>query len=228
MRFPFRLTAALYKAKALRLFGDGTSLNLIEHIAPGEPAAVRPIAAPIVWIGGGEPVLHSEIGRLVAEHADAKRFVFLHTNGYNLRQRIHAFQPNPRLFLTVEFAGRGEAHNRADGRADAFQRSIEGIRAAKLSGFLVAAHFTVTEQTDSCEIGELIEFLDSIDVDGFIATSRGQSVRPSRGALAEALDDVRTMIRSSQWEKFSLLLEESFDAGKTMRAGSESAFEEGD
>ena len=228
MRFPLRLTAALYKAKALRVFRDGASAIPIAHIVPGEAPALMQTTAPIAWIGGAEPLLHSEIGRIVTEHVEAKRFVFLHTSGYSLRQRIHALQPSPRLFLAIEFAGREAAHNRADGRADAFQRAIEGIRAAKLSGFLVAAHFAVTEQTDSCDIGELIEFLDKNDIDGFIATSRGQSGRPGAESLTQALDDVRTMIRSSQWESFSRLLEESFGSGKRVQAGSESAFEEGD
>lgn len=228
MRFPLRLSAALYKAKALRPLGGGASSNLIAHFVPDEADPVLETTSPIVWVGGAEPLLHSEIGRIVAEHAKGKRFVFLHTSGYNLRQRIHALQANSRLFLTLEFMGRECAHNRADGRADAFQRSLEGIRAAKLSGFLVAAHFTVTEQTDSCDIGELIEFLDKNDVDGFIATSRGQSGRPGCELLAETLDDVRTMIRSSQWEKFSRILEESFDNGKAIGAESENAFEEGD
>ncbi len=227
MRFPLRLTAALYKAKIASLLG-GASSNPIIHVIPGEATASGQSAAPIVWIGGGEPVLHSDIGRIVTDHAEAKRFVFLHTSGYNLRQRIHALQPSPRLFLTVAFAGREAKHNQADGRADAFERSMEGIRAAKLSGFLVAAHIAVTEQTDSCDIGELIEFLDKNDVDGFVATSRGQTSRPGAESLAETLEDVRTMIRSSQWEKFSRLLEESFGGGKVVRAGSENVFEEGD
>lgn len=228
MRFPLRLTAALYKAKALRILGGGAFANPIAHVAPGEALPIMQTSAPIAWIGGTDPLVNSEIGRIAAEHAEAKRFVFLHTSGYNLRQRIHALQPSPRLFLTLEFAGREAAHNRADGRADAFGRSMEGIRAAKLSGFLVAAHFTVTEQTDSCDVAELIEFLDKNDVDGFIASSRGQSGMHGAELLAETLDDVRAMIRSSQWENFSRLLEESFNNGKAIRAGSESAFEEGD
>lgn len=228
MRFPLRLTAALYKAKARRLLSGGVSSNHIAHIAPGEALPVVQTTAPIVWIGGAEPLLYSEIGRVVTEHVEAKRFVFLHTNGYNLRQRIHALRPGPHLFLTVEFAGREVAHDRAGGRSDSFVRIMEGIRAAKLSGFLVAAHLTVTEQTDCCDLGELIEFLDKNDVDGFIATSRGQTSRAGAESLADTLDDVRTMIRSSQWEKFSRILEESFSNGRTVGAGSENAYEEGD
>ncbi len=227
MRFPLRLTAALYKAQAARLLG-GASSNPIAHIVPGDATPVAQTAPPIVWMAGGEPVLHSEIGRIVKEYAEAKRFVFLQTSGYNLRQRIHALQPSERLFLTVEFAGQEAVHNQADGRVDAFRRSMEGIRAAKLSGFFVAAHIVVTEQTDPCDIGELIEFLDKIGVDGFIATSRGRSGRASGESLAETLDDVRTLIRSSQWEKFSRLLEESFGNGKLIPSASENAYEEGD
>jgi hypothetical protein len=75
-------------------------------------------------------------------------------------------------------------------------------------------------------MGELIEFLDKRDVDGFIVTSRGQAVQGS--PLAEALADTRALIRSSRWENFSRLLEDSYGSREAMRAGSEGAYEEGD
>jgi len=256
MRFPLRLSAGLYKAKVSSLFGgasdaspifrfnpcvthlnarqrfDETSAELEWHSPLESAARARAISSPVVWIGGTEPLLHPEIGRTANAIVDADRFVFVHTSGYNLRQRIHEFRPDSRLFLTLEFAGREEAHNRVVGRPDAFRRSIEAIRAAKLSGFHVAAHITVTRETDACDVGELIEFLDKKDVDGFIATAAGQAA--GNAALAETLTDVCAMIRCSRWESFSKLLEASYaetlvvpGRGK-ISAGSENAFEEGD
>src|SRR5262249_62397892 len=120
------------------------------------------------------------------------------------------------------------------GRLGAFRRSLEGIRAAKLSGFLVAAHITVTSETDACDVGELIEFLDKMDVDGFIVSSGGLSQADNSAQLAENLSDVRNMIRSGRWEDFSRLLEASYASrvpactpGKISAAG-ENAFEEAD
>ena len=230
MRFPLRLRAALIKAKLSGMLGGGSSSSRIAHATADEQsvALVRNTKASMVWLGGAEPLLHPEIGRLTSNLQEDNRYVFMHTNGKNLRQRLHMFRPEERLFLVTEFVGREERHNRVVAQPDAFQRSLEGIRAAKLSGFLVAAHVTVTTETDTCDIGELIEALDKLDVDGFVATSRGQSLEPNHQSLAETLDDVRVMIRYGAWEDFSRLLEESFGGQSRVRAGSENAFEEGD
>ena len=236
MRFPLRLSAALLKTKLSTLLAGSSSSSPILHVTPGEDslARVKSTNAPIVWIGGEEPVLHPNVGRLANDLLQHNRYVFLHTDGYNLRQRIHAFRPDSRLFFTLQFAGLEETHNRAIGRPDAFRRSLEGIRAAKLSGFLVAAHVAVTSETDPCEIGELIECLDSKDVDGFLVSSGGQAATGQNAALSEILADARAMIRCSRWEYFSRLLEDSYSGGvpvrapEKMSAPGEGAYEEGD
>lgn len=236
MRFPLRLSAALLKTKLSTLLGVSSGSSPIFHMAPGEDglARAKSTSSPIVWLGGEEPLLHSEIGRLANDLVEENRHVFLHTDGYNLRQRIHAFRPDSRLFLTLQFAGLERTHNRVMGRSHAFRRSLEGIRAAKLSGFLVAAHFTVTPETDPCEIGELIECLDSKDVDGFMASSGGRVAIGQYASLSETLADTRAMIRCSRWENFSRLLEDSYADRLPVRtpgkisAPHEGAYEEGD
>jgi MoaA/NifB/PqqE/SkfB family radical SAM enzyme len=256
MRFPFRLSAGLLKAKISGLSGgpasgvpifrfnlcpahpgkrerfEQASAELSWH-SPEECAAqVRRNSSPVVWIGDTEPLLHPEIGRAANAMVETGRFVFIHTSGYSLRNRIHEFRPDSRLFLTLEFAGREEVHNRAVGRPDAFQRSIEAIRAAKLSGFHIAAHITVTSETNSCDAGELIEYLDKMDVDGFVVTTTSHAAGDS--SLARTLADVRAMIRSGRWETFSKLLEASCAEASPARernkysTGARNAFEEGD
>src|SRR5215471_2983354 len=167
MRFPFRLSAGLFKARIASLFTGasvaqpifrlnpcatqlapcqlfGESSAELEWHSPEECAArVRAISSPAVWLGGTEPLLHPEIGRAADAIVETGAFIFVHTSGYHLRQRIHEFRPDSRLFFVLELAGGEEAHNKAIGTADAFRRSVEAFRAAKLSGFLVAAHVTV-------------------------------------------------------------------------------------
>ncbi len=236
MRFPLRLSAALFKARVSSFFAGSAESRPILHLVAGENAAALAASAPapVIWLAGTEWLAHPEIGRITNDLVQAERHVFLHTDGYNLRQRIHAFRPDSRFFLTLEFAGREQTHNRTIGRADAFRRSLEGIRAAKLSGFLVAAHFTVTAETDACEIGELIEFLDKHDVDGFMVTSHGHALAASNASLAETVGDARAMIRCGRWENFSRVLDASYAAAASARAPQkvsatgEGAYEEGD
>jgi len=228
MKFPLRLTLDLWRGRLFPAGGEGSGAPLIFHLpaawlpalhengldpSPGGDAhsaadSVRTAAkqqAPVLWIGGGEPLDHAEVGRVAFALNARGRNVFLHTDGRRLRQRIHEFRPDPRLFLTVELAGRAAFHDRSVGRPGAFLQAMEGIRAAKLSGFHVCAHVTVTSQTEPCETGELFEFLDRYDVDGFVVSSG-----VAAGADREKLEELRGLVRCSRWENFSRLLESSY------------------
>jgi sulfatase maturation enzyme AslB (radical SAM superfamily) len=234
MKFPLRLSVDLLRGKISRAFARGRDGSLIFHLSPAifpssnqkeidaesNPTAatmelpasvVSQTTAPVLWVGGDEPLEHPVIGRIAAALNRAGRNVFLQTNGARLRQRIHEFHPDPRLYLTVELAGREDLHDNIVGQQGAFHRVIEGVRAAKLSGFHVCTHVTVNSQTDVCETGELFEFLDQYDVDGFIVSSGGRAVETSSGAeIQEKLEEIRSLVRCTRWEQFSALLEASY------------------
>jgi hypothetical protein len=257
MKFPLRLSMDLLRSKASRAFAGGKDRSAISHLSPAAfsatnqkeidaesdpnaaimeiPASiVSQTAAPVLWVGGQEPLQHPVIGRIAAALNRAGRNVFLHTNGIRLRQRIHEFRPDERLFLTVELAGREEVHDEAVAQHGAFRRVIEAIRAAKLSGFHVCTHVTVRDKTEVCETGELFEFLDHHDVDGYIVSSGGLRATPAAlpEGLQEKLEEIRTFVRCSRWDYFSSLLESSYSADRpkqaalTLPASDSSAYEE--
>jgi hypothetical protein len=232
MKFPLRLSLDLWRTRFRRaLSGSAPKIfHLPAEMLPalhenpavtvaaanGHTAAdsVRTAAhstAPVLWIGGTEPLDHAEVGR-VAFALNAKgRNVFVHTDGQRLRQRIHEFRPDDRLFLTVELAGREGVHGAAVGRPGASRLVIEGIRAAKLSGFHVCAHVTAHERSDACQIGGLFEYLDGYDVDGYVISAGGRSL--TTGApLQEKMAELLPLIRCKRWEYFSRLLEASYSA----------------
>jgi hypothetical protein len=236
MKFPLRLSLDLLRSRASRALAGDSAGSTIFHLSPttfsstdqkeidaesNPGAAVMEIpasalsqtAAPVLWVGREEPLQHPVIGRIAAALNKAGHNVFLHTSGVRLRQRIHEFRPDPRLFLTVELAGRETVHDQAVAQPGAFRRVIEGIRAAKLSGFHVCAHVTVNSNTDVCETGELFEYLDNYDVDGYIVSSGGRGTEPSsRANFREQLEEIRALVRCSHWEYFSSLLEASYVA----------------
>jgi MoaA/NifB/PqqE/SkfB family radical SAM enzyme len=232
----------LLRSRASRAFASGRDSSTIFHLSPGIfsssnqneieaesnpnaaemeiPAdAVAQIAAPVLWVGGDEPLQHPVIGRIAGALNKARRNVFLHTDGVKLRKRIHEFRPDPRLFLTVELAGREEIHDEVTAQPGSFRKIIEGIRAAKLSGFHVCAHVTVNSQTEVCDAGELFEFLDKYDVDGFIVSSGGRAIEfCSRVEFQEKLEETRSLVRCSRWEYFSSLLEASYAEPREKKA----------
>lgn len=227
MRFPWRLRADLLRYRLLRPFSSSAKAPIfrfsplatqfsgpqriddfatrLEWHSPAECLGIAASApAPVIWIGGAEPLLHPEIGGLARAFTQSGRHVFLHTLGVDLRKRIHEFQPDSRLFFAIEFAGDETVRDGKAGCASNFSRVMESIRAAKLSGFLVCAHVTVDARTDACAVDELFETLDDRDVDGFVVSSGGASYS---AALAHKVDEIRGMIRHGGWERFSALLE---------------------
>lgn len=242
MKFPLRLSLDLLRSRVPRVFRGGADGGAIAHLSAAAfsaaagvekgaefdagrnfgpiPVAVPAIAAPIVWIGGEDPLQHSIVGRLSSELNQKSRNVFVHTNGIRLRQHIHEFRPDERLFFTIELAGRESLHDQIAGQSGAFARAMEGIRAAKLSGFHVCAHVTVNGASDVCETGELFEFLDGYGVDGYIASSGGVVRGEVAGREAAAkLEEIRPLVRCSRWEYFSTLLESSYAAAGEKAVG---------
>jgi MoaA/NifB/PqqE/SkfB family radical SAM enzyme len=237
MKFPLRLSLDLLAGRIAGAFNSSRcapvhQLSLSEFAQPSEqeiaaesdphatlmriPANVLAgTSAPVLWLGGEEPLDNPVIGRIAAALNAAKRNVFVHTSGLVLRQRIHEFRPSERLFLTLELKGREEVHDRAIGRPGSFHRAMEGIRAAKLSGFHVCTHATVGAATDAREMGELFDSLDRLDVDGFIVSSGGQL--GSEPPTSDRLEEIRALVRCTRWEDFSRMLEDSYLNGTAAR-----------
>ncbi len=245
MRFPLRLTADLALGLATRTLRGATRHRLILHLSPVAGSAssarsrddssrssvsdlhllssdvcldaVRRSSAPVVWIGGAEPLLHPEIGRLARRIVDTGRHVFVHTDGALLRRCIHEFRPVSRLFLTVQFEGFEQRHDRRARREGAFRDAVEGIHAAKLSGFLVCAQVALHADTELGECERLRVYLEARDVDGFVVTPSNGFLQAASGqnesqARRSKLRAARDRIRSRRWRLFSRLLESSLPA----------------
>jgi MoaA/NifB/PqqE/SkfB family radical SAM enzyme len=242
MRFPLRLTADLALGLATRSLRGALRHRLILHLSlvagTTSPArsgdessqsnvsslqllssddcldAVRRSSAPVVWIGGAEPLMHPEIGRLARRVVDANRHVFVQTNGALLRRRLHEFRPVSRLFLTVQFEGFEQRHDRRVRCEGAFRDAVEGIRAAKLSGFLVCAQVVLHADMELAEFDQLRVYFEARDVDGFVVTpvnsfSKAMAGESESPALQSKLRAARDQIRSRRWRLFSRLLESS-------------------
>lgn len=209
MRLPARLTAKLARVRIAQIFGSAREGSLIHCVDPAvvlHPGSDAPVSrekmqelianrAPVIWIGGSEPLHHPGVGHFVRAVARGGRFVFLETDGTFLGRRIHEFQPLPRLFLTV----------RLDWLEDSGSAlALEGLRAARLSGFFTVIHSAVHEETDLVRWSSLRAFLLENDVDGWLITS-GSAEEAIRRKTAEARD----LIPGKFWRQFSEDVEEA-------------------
>ena len=209
MRLPARLTAKLARVRIAQIFGsarEGSLLHCVDLAAVLHPGSDAPVShekmqelitnrAPVIWIGGSEPLRHPGIGHFVRALARSGRFVFLETNGTLLRRRIHEFQPLPQLFLTVRLNSLEDS---------GFALAVEGLRAARLSGFFTVIHSTVHEEADLARLASLRAFLLENDVDGWLITA-GSAEEAIRRKAAQA----RRLIPSNFWRQFSEDVEEA-------------------
>jgi MoaA/NifB/PqqE/SkfB family radical SAM enzyme len=244
MRFPLRLTADLGVGLAGRGLRGKACRPLIFRLAPMEEAdrpllasekphngqqsaaeiaaCVRDCAAPVVWIGGTEPLMHPEIGRLTRSIVERGHHVFLQTDGNLLRRRIHEFQPVPRFFLAMELNGMEDSHDLRAGCKGAFHAAVEGIRRAKLSGFLICAYTAMDAHTRVHELKRLGEYLRTLKVDGWVILPSSGPASPAackREAERQRLRDARRLILSRRWR----LLSELVEAAATPRHAAEAA-----
>src|SRR6201988_3178611 len=126
--------------------------------------AVDECGAPIVAIPGGEPLIHKEIGEIVAGIVARKKFVSLCTNALLLEKKLHLFKPSPYLFFSVHLDGLREHHDRAVCQQGVFDRAISAIKAAKAGGFQVNANATIFEGHAPEKIAAFLDFTTELGV----------------------------------------------------------------
>lgn len=209
MRLPARLTAKLARVRIAQIFGSAREGSLLHCVDPAivlHPGSDAPVSrekmrilianrAPVIWIGGSEPLRHPGVGHFVRALARGGRFVFLETDGTFLGRRIHEFQPLPRLFLTLRLESLEDPGSAL---------ALEGLRAARLSGFFTVIRSPVYEETDLARLSSLRAFLLENDVDGWLITARSAEEAIRRKTAA-----ARGLIPSKFWRQFSEDVEEA-------------------
>jgi hypothetical protein len=214
MRTPFRLTATLLRsqvARALRGRKEHLPLRRILVEDEGQGASARggeALSAPLLWATGTvDPLLSPGIGKFTRQLQRAGHTVFLETDGMQLRRRIHEFQPDGHLYLTVRLYGTAHMHDRRMQRDGAFALALEGFRAAAGSGFLCCAHVVVEQETQLHEVSQLLEQLCAVKLDGMIITARDDAATMQRETAMAA----RGLIGSAWWASFSRLVQEALN-----------------
>ncbi len=143
----------------------------------------------MIWIGGSEPLVHPGIGHFVRALAGSGHYVFLETNGALLRGRIHELQPSPQVFLVVRLVA---------SRKPKLDLAVEGLRAARLSGFFTAVHSLVGINTNLDELKGLRAFLEKLGVDGWLITAECADAQGLNRVLA-----VRALLSNAMWRWLS-------------------------
>ena len=132
-------------------------------------AAMEECGAPMVSIAGGEPLLHPQIGEMVAELIMRKRFVYLCTNAVLLRRKIHLFEPSPYFSFVVHVDGLQERHDLAVARDGVFDEVVDAVAEAKDKGFRVTTNSTFFSTDSPDDVRSVLDFLnDDLEVDSMM------------------------------------------------------------
>ncbi|HKV48890.1 MAG TPA: adenosyl-hopene transferase HpnH [Candidatus Acidoferrales bacterium] len=169
--------------------------------------AVEECGTPIVSICGGEPLIYPEIGRLTKEILAQKKHIYLCTNGMFIRKRLHEFKPTSRFFFNVHLDGLEKTHDICVERDGVFREAIEGIKAAKAAGFLVASNTTIYKETDIEEIAELLAYLQTLGVDGHMISPAYSYAAVMTKEIFMSRDEIREKFRqaSALLERYNIV-----------------------
>ncbi len=128
--------------------------------------AVEECGAPIVSIPGGEPLLHKEMGEIVAEIVKRKKFVYLCTNALLLEKKLHLFKPSPYLTFSIHLDGLEEEHDRAVDQKGVFARAVKAIRMVKDAGFRVNINCTLFNNAKADQVEAFFDYVTELGIEG--------------------------------------------------------------
>lgn len=130
--------------------------------------AVDECGAPMVSIPGGEPLLHPQIGEIVAGLVARKKYVYLCTNAILLEKHIDQFQPSKFLSFSIHLDGPKEEHDFAVCREGVYDVAISAIKTAVAKGFRVTTNTTVYNNADPESMREMFDNMMGLGVEGMM------------------------------------------------------------
>lgn len=154
--------------------------------------AVDECGAPMVAIPGGEPLIHKEIGEIVAGLVERKKFVSLCTNALLLEKKLDLFEPSPYLFFSVHLDGLEEKHDEAVCQEGVFKKAVAAIKKAQDAGFQVNTNATIF---DGYPVEELADYLDE-------CAAMGVNVSMSPGFAYERAPDQEHFLNRQKTKQY--------------------------
>jgi len=128
--------------------------------------AVDECGAPVVAIPGGEPLIHNEIGEIVAGIVARKKYVSLCTNAILLEKKLHLFEPSEYLFFSVHLDGLKEEHDKAVCRDGVFDTAVRAIKKAQEKGFRVNVNATIFDDAKAKRLADFLDYARDMGVNG--------------------------------------------------------------
>jgi hopanoid biosynthesis associated radical SAM protein HpnH len=130
--------------------------------------AVDECGTPMVSIPGGEPLMHSQIDKIVEGLVERKKYIYLCTNALLLKEKLHLFKPSKYLTFSVHVDGQREHHDFSVCREGGYDQAIEGIKAAVKAGFRVTTNTTLFDGADPNSVRAHFDEMMELGVEGMM------------------------------------------------------------
>ena len=130
--------------------------------------AVDECGTPMVSIPGGEPLMHSQIDKIVEGLVARKKYIYLCTNALLLKEKLHLFKPSKYLTFSVHVDGQREHHDFSVCREGGYDQAVEGIKAAAAAGFRVTTNTTLFDGADPNSVRAHFDEMMELGVEGMM------------------------------------------------------------
>jgi len=130
--------------------------------------AVDECGAPTVAIPGGEPLMHSQIEKIVEGLVARKKYIYLCTNALLLKEKLHLFKPSKYLTFSVHMDGQKEHHDFSVCREGGYELAAAGIRDAVKQGFRVTTNTTLFDGADPKSVRAFFDEMMELGVEGMM------------------------------------------------------------
>lgn len=130
--------------------------------------AVEECGAPMVSIPGGEPLMHSQIDKIVAGLVARRKYIYLCTNALLLKEKIHLFTPSKYLTFSVHMDGQREHHDFSVCREGGYDLALEGVKEALKRGFRVTTNTTLFDGADPNSVRGFFDDMMQLGVEGMM------------------------------------------------------------
>jgi hopanoid biosynthesis associated radical SAM protein HpnH len=130
--------------------------------------AVDECGTPMVSIPGGEPLMHSQIEKIVEGLVARKKYIYLCTNALLLKEKLHLFKPSKYLTFSVHVDGQKEHHDFSVCREGGYELAIEGVREAVKKGFRVTTNTTLFDGADPKSVRAFFDEMMELGVEGMM------------------------------------------------------------
>jgi hopanoid biosynthesis associated radical SAM protein HpnH len=142
---------------------------LKQELSPEECfKAAEECGTPTVAIPGGEPLMHSEIDRIVEGLVARKKYIYLCTNALLLKEKLHLFKPSKYLTFSVHVDGQREHHDFSVCREGGYDLALDGIKEALQRGFRVTTNTTLFDGADPKSVRAFFDEMMEIGVEGMM------------------------------------------------------------